>query len=63
MDFVNGLKWVQKWIDSGFSGAKVGENGSKPSCLPTLDPSWDIDKKPMFLPTLKGVELVFQQGP
>ena len=31
MVFVNGLKWVYKWITSGFLGAKVGENGLKPA--------------------------------
>ena len=29
--FVNLLKWVQKWVKSGLLGAKVGENGSKPT--------------------------------
>ena len=33
--FVNGLKWVQKWVKSGFSGAKVGQNASKPTFPPT----------------------------
>ena len=29
--FVNRLEWVQKWVKSGFLGAKVGKNGSKPT--------------------------------
>ena len=33
--FVNGLKWVQKWVKSGFLGAKVGQNASKPTFAPT----------------------------
>ena len=33
--FVNGLKWVQKWVKSGFLGAKVGLNASKPTFAPT----------------------------
>ena len=33
--FVNGLKWVQKWVKSGFLGAKVGQNASKPTFPPT----------------------------
>ena len=32
---VNGLKWVQKWVKSGFLGAKVGQNASKPTLAPT----------------------------
>ena len=33
--FVNGLKWVKKCVKSGFLGAKVGQNASKPTCPPT----------------------------
>ena len=33
--FVNGLKWVQRWVKSGFLGAKVGQNASKPTFPPT----------------------------
>ena len=32
---VDGLKWVQKWVKSGFFGAKVGQNASKPTFSPT----------------------------
>ena len=39
---------------SGFGGAKVGENGSKPIFQPTLDPFWDNGKNPYFSPHLKG---------
>ena len=33
--FVNELKWVQKWVECGFLGAKVGQNASKPTFAPT----------------------------
>ena len=33
--FVNLLKRVQKWLRTGFLGPKVGQNGSKPTFLPT----------------------------
>ena len=33
--FVTGLKWIQKWVKSGFLGAKVGQNVSKPTFAPT----------------------------
>ena len=33
--FVNGLKWVQKWVKSGFLDPKVGQNASKPTFPPT----------------------------
>ena len=44
--FVNLLKWVQMWVKSGFLGAKVGPNASKP----TPHPLWDIDKTPICDP-------------
>ena len=50
---VNGLKCVQKWVESGVLGAKVCENGSKPTSLPTLDTFRDIDENP-FLSQFKG---------
>ena len=46
--FVNGLKWVQKWVTSGFLGAKVGQNASKPTFAPTLNPFRDIHENPLF---------------
>ena len=36
--FVNGLKWVQKWVKCEFLGAKVGQNESKPTFPPTENP-------------------------
>ena len=29
--FVNLLRWVRKWVRSGFLGARVGEKASKPT--------------------------------
>ena len=46
--FVNGLEWVQKWVESGFLGAKVGKNGSKPTFAPTLNPFRDFHENPLF---------------
>ena len=46
--FVNGLKWVQKWVKSGFLGAKVGQNTSKSTFSPTLNPFWHIRENPLF---------------
>ena len=33
--FVNILKWVQKWVKSGFWGAKVGKMDQNPLFVPT----------------------------
>ena len=49
--FVNGLKWVQKWV----LGAKMGE---KWVFSPSLDPFRDFHKNPLFS-QFKGVEVVF----
>ena len=46
--FVNGLEWVQKWVKSGFLGAKVGKNGPKPTFAPTLNPFRDFPENPLF---------------
>ena len=46
--FVNGLKWVQKWVKSGFLGAKVGQNASKPTFAPTSNPFRHIHENPLF---------------
>ena len=46
--FVNGLEWVQKWVKSGFWGAKVGKNGPKPTFAPTWNPFRDFHKNPLF---------------
>ena len=40
MVFVNGLKWVYKWVTIGFLGAKVGENGCKPTLKTYFGPIW-----------------------
>ena len=45
--FVNGLEWVQKWVKSGFLGAKVGKNESKPTFAPTLNPFRDFHENPL----------------
>ena len=45
---VNGLKWVQKWVKSGFWGAKVGQNAPKPTFSPTLNPFRQIHENPLF---------------
>ena len=56
-------QWPEMGIKVGFLGAKVGENGSKPTCLPTLDPLRDIDKNP-FLTHFKGGSFsVSKKGP
>ena len=47
---------------SGVLGAEVGENGSKPTFLPTLNPFRDIDQN-HFLTHFKGVEFVSKKGP
>ena len=57
--FVNGLKWVQKWVKSGFWGAKVGQKASKPTFAPTLNPFWHI----RFLPSFRGGKLFSKKGP
>ena len=46
--FMNGLKWVQKWVKSGFLGAKVGQNSSKPTFAPTLNQFRLIHENPLF---------------
>ena len=51
----NGLKCVQKWVKCGSFDAKMGENGSKLTFEPTLNPFRDVDKN-------QGVEIVFQKG-
>ena len=43
---VNGMKWARKWVKS----ARVGEHGSNPTCLPTLDLFRELDKKTHFYP-------------
>ena len=48
MGFVNGLKWVQKCVKSGFLGAKVGQNAPKPIFAPTLNPFWHTHENPLF---------------
>ena len=59
--FVSGLKWVQTWVKSGFLGvAKVGQNGSKPTFAPTLNPFRRIHDNPLF-PQFKGN--CFPKGP
>ena len=45
---VNGLEWVQKWVKSGFLGAKVGKKGPKPTFAPTLNPFRDFHENPLF---------------
>ena len=55
-------QWPEMVSKVGFLGAKVGENGSRPTFLPSLDPSRDIGKHP-FLTHFEGVEIVFQKGP
>ena len=62
MGFVNGLKWVQKWVKSGFSGAKVGQNASQPTFAPTINPLWLFHDNPPFT-QFEGVKIVFQKGP
>ena len=55
--FVNGLEWFKvdkEWV----VGAKVGDNGSKPTSLSTLDPFWDSDKI-HFNPVSKGGGNIF----
>ena len=44
---VNALKWVQKWVKSGFLGAKVGQNASKPTFPPTSNPFRQIHENPL----------------
>ena len=46
--FVNGLTWVQKWVKSGFGGAKLGQNTSKPTFSPTLNPFRHVRESPLF---------------
>ena len=47
-----GLRWVfvngMEWVKSGFLGAKVGKNGSKPTFAPTLNPFRDFHENPLF---------------
>ena len=51
--FVNGLEWVQKWVKSEFLGAKVGQNASRPTFAPTLNPFRGFHENPLFT-QLKG---------
>ena len=44
---------------NGLLGAKVGENGSKPTFVPTSDPLTQTHSKPI----LRGKEIVSKKGP
>ena len=61
--FVNGLKWVQKWVKSGFLGAKVGQNASKPTFAPTLNPFRRIHENPLVTQFKGGWALFSKKGP
>ena len=51
--FVNGLKWVQKWVKSGFLVAKVGSKCVKTHFSTHLNPFRDFRENPLFT-QLKG---------
>ena len=60
--FVNGLKWVQEWVKSGFLGAKVGQNASKPTFAPTLTPFRHTHENPLFA-QFKGGRNCYAKSP
>ena len=48
MGFCQWAGMGQKWVKSGFLGAKVGQLASKPTFAPTLNPFRDFHENPLF---------------
>ena len=62
MGFVNGLKWVQSGSKVGFGVQKWVKMRQNPLLHP-LETHFGISTKTHFLPSSRGVEIVFQKGP
>ena len=60
--FVNGLEWVKSRAKVGFWVQKWVKMGQNPLLHP-LQTHFGIFTKTDFLPSLRGVEIVFQKGP